>query len=54
VLVEEFEGEGVVGPERFDLTPDEAQEIMDGYFDGFPMIKEYLRAQVERARRDGA
>jgi DNA polymerase-1 len=38
---------------RLDLTPDEAQEIMDGYFEGFPMIKEYLRTQVERARRDG-
>jgi DNA polymerase-1 len=38
---------------RLDITPDEAQEIMDGYFEGFPMIKEYLRAQVERARRDG-
>ncbi len=38
---------------RLDITPDEAQEIMDGYFDGFPIIKEYLRAQVERARRDG-
>ncbi len=38
---------------RLDLTPDEAQEIMDGYFEGFPMIKEYLRAQVDRARRDG-
>ncbi len=39
--------------QRLDLAPDEAQEIMDGYFAGFPMIKEYLRAQVERARLDG-
>jgi DNA polymerase-1 len=38
---------------RLDLTPDEAQEIMDGYFEGFPKIKEYLRAQVDRARLDG-
>jgi DNA polymerase-1 len=38
---------------RLDITPDEAQEIMDGYFDGFPKIKEYLRAQVDRARLDG-
>jgi DNA polymerase-1 len=38
---------------RLDLTADEAQEIMDGYFEGFPMIKAYLRDQVERARRDG-
>ena len=39
--------------QRLDLTPDEAQEIMDGYFAGFPKIKDYLRAQVERARLDG-
>jgi DNA polymerase-1 len=38
---------------RLDITADEAQEIMDGYFDGFPKIKEYLRAQVDRARLDG-
>jgi DNA polymerase-1 len=38
---------------RLDLTADEAQEIMDGYFTGFPKIKEYLRAQVDRARMDG-
>jgi len=38
---------------RLDITPDEAQEIMDGYFEGFPKIKEYLRAQVDRARLDG-
>ncbi len=38
---------------RLDLTADEAQEIMDGYFAGFPKIKEYLRAQVDRARMDG-
>jgi DNA polymerase-1 len=39
--------------QRLGLPADEAQEIMDGYFDGFPKIKEYLRAQVERARLDG-
>ena len=38
---------------RLDITADEAQEIMDGYFEGFPKIKEYLRAQVDRARLDG-
>ena len=38
---------------RLDITPDEAQEIIDGYFEGFPKIKEYLRAQVDRARLDG-
>ncbi|HEX6844139.1 MAG TPA: DNA polymerase I [Actinomycetota bacterium] len=39
--------------QRLDLTPEEAQEIMDGYFAGFPAIREYLRNQVERARLDG-
>jgi DNA polymerase-1 len=39
--------------QRLDIAPDEAQEIMDGYFAGFPKIKEYLAAQVERARLDG-
>ncbi len=39
--------------QRLDIPPGEAQEIMDGYFAGFPKIKEYLRAQVERARLDG-
>ncbi|MGZ4148439.1 MAG: DNA polymerase I [Actinomycetota bacterium] len=38
---------------RLDLTPDEAQEIMDGYFAGFPKIREYLHAQVDKARVDG-
>ena len=39
--------------QRLDIPPDEAEEILDGYFDGFPKIREYLRAQVERARKDG-
>ena len=39
--------------QRLDIAPDEAQEIIDGYFAGFPKIKAYLRAQVERARLDG-
>jgi DNA polymerase-1 len=39
--------------QRLDLTPEEAQEIIDGYFAGFPAIREYLRSQVERARLDG-
>ena len=39
--------------QRLDITPDEAQEIMDGYFAGFPKIKQYLHAQVDRARLDG-
>jgi DNA polymerase-1 len=39
--------------QRLDIAPDEAGEILEGYFAGFPKIKEYLRAQVERARLDG-
>jgi DNA polymerase I len=39
--------------QRLDIPLDEAQEIIDGYFAGFPKIKTYLAAQVERARLDG-
>ena len=39
--------------QRLDLAPDEAQEIMDGYFAGFPSIKAYLDAQVGRATVEG-
>jgi DNA polymerase-1 len=38
---------------RLDIAPDEAQEIMDGYFEGFPGIKSYLDAQVGRATVEG-
>jgi DNA polymerase-1 len=38
---------------RLDITADEAEEIMQGYFDGFPRIKEYLDAQVGRATAEG-
>jgi DNA polymerase-1 len=39
--------------QRLDLAPDEAQEIMEGYFAGFPSIKSYLDAQVGRATVEG-
>jgi DNA polymerase I len=39
--------------QRLDIAPDEAQEIMDGYFAGFPSIKSYLDAQVGRATVEG-
>jgi DNA polymerase-1 len=39
--------------QRLDIAPDEAEEILDGYFNGFPKIRDYLRAQVDRARMDG-
>ncbi len=38
---------------RLDIPPDEAQEIIDGYFAGFPGIKSYLDAQVTRATAGG-
>ena len=38
---------------RLDIAPDEAQEIMEGYFEGFPGIKTYLDAQVGRATVEG-
>jgi DNA polymerase-1 len=38
---------------RLDIAPDEAQEIMDGYFAGFPSIKAFLDAQVGRATVEG-
>lgn len=38
---------------RLDIAPDEAQEIMDAYFAGFPAIADYLERQVEHATREG-
>jgi DNA polymerase-1 len=38
---------------RLDIAPDEAQEIMEGYFEGFPGIKSYLDIQVGRATVEG-
>ena len=38
---------------RLGITPDEAQEFIDAYFEGFPAIKEYLHHQVDRATVDG-
>ena len=38
---------------RLDISPDEAQEIMDAYFASFPSIREYLDKQVGRAAADG-
>jgi DNA polymerase-1 len=38
---------------RLDIAPDEAQEIMDAYFESFPAIREYLDRQVDRATVDG-
>jgi DNA polymerase-1 len=38
---------------RLGITPDEAQEFIDAYFEGFPAIKEYLHHQVDRATVEG-
>jgi DNA polymerase-1 len=38
---------------RLGITPDEAQEFIDAYFEGFPGIKEYLDRQVDRATVEG-
>ena len=38
---------------RMGIAPDEAQEFIDSYFDGFPRIKDYLDQQVVRASADG-
>jgi DNA polymerase I len=38
---------------RLDIAPDQAQEIMEGYFTSFPGIKSYLDAQVGRATAEG-
>jgi DNA polymerase-1 len=38
---------------RLGITPDEAQEFIDAYFEGFPAIKQYLHHQVDRATVEG-
>jgi DNA polymerase-1 len=38
---------------RLDIAPDEAQEIMDAYFEAFPTIREFLDKQVARAAAEG-
>ena len=38
---------------RLDIAPDEAQEILDAYFESFPQIREYLDRQVTKAAAEG-
>jgi DNA polymerase I len=38
---------------RLGITPDEAQEFIDAYFQGFPAIEDYLQNQVDRATVEG-
>jgi len=35
------------------VTPDEARELMDGYFEQFGRVRDYLHEVVTQARRDG-
>ncbi|MGH2685536.1 MAG: DNA polymerase, partial [Actinomycetota bacterium] len=39
--------------QRLGIPPDEAQEFIDAYFEGFPAIREFLDKQVARASADG-
>jgi DNA polymerase-1 len=39
--------------QRLGIAPDEAQEIMDAYFESFPAIREYLDNQVGHATVEG-
>jgi DNA polymerase-1 len=38
---------------RLEITPDEAQEFIDAYFESFPRIHDYLERQVARAAAEG-
>jgi DNA polymerase I len=38
---------------RLEITPDEAQQFIDAYFESFPRIHEYLDRQVARAAAEG-
>jgi DNA polymerase-1 len=38
---------------RLEITPDEAQEFIDSYFEAFPQIRDYLDRQVARAAAEG-
>jgi DNA polymerase-1 len=38
---------------RMGIAPDEAQEFIDAYFEGFPRIREFLDRQVGRATGEG-
>src|SRR5207253_1990928 len=39
--------------QRLGITPDEAQEYIDGYFRSFPMVKEFMAGVVKQAYADG-
>ena len=39
--------------ERMNVPRQEAKELIDGYFDTYPQIKEYMDKSIERARANG-
>ncbi|MGM9698819.1 MAG: DNA polymerase I [Prevotella sp.] len=39
--------------ERLEISRDEARQLIDGYFETFPKVKEYMEKAKEQARRQG-
>lgn len=39
--------------QRLNIPRNEAKEIIDGYFDAFPKVKEYMEKSIENARKYG-
>ncbi len=39
--------------ERLEISRDEARQLIDGYFDSFPKVKQYMEQSKEVARRQG-
>jgi len=39
--------------QRLNISRSEAKEIIDGYFDAFPLVKEYMNKSIENARKTG-
>ena len=39
--------------ERLDISRDEARELIDGYFETFPKVRDYMEQAKETARRQG-
>lgn len=39
--------------QRLNISRSEAKELIDGYFENFPQVKEYMDKSIEKARKDG-
>ena len=39
--------------ERLDISRDEAKQLIDGYFETYPKVKEYMETAKETARKNG-